>query len=173
MDYFIMSQDKRVGNVAKLTSGIPGVQHLNRQHKGAIPITRLLYVEEGQHNEYPDYIEELGLISEKLKGIMSIYQQDITFKTVVLIEMNHDRYETYYLVAAPEIQRSPATKDSQRGKNRLVLDQKSIGGARVFCTKYYGNQLIVRLDVAESMLRREAYGVWFKKVRIDTEWEDN
>ena len=168
MDFFIMSQNKRISNAARAVAGSPKIKNMNREELAAMPDTMLLYVEEDRHNEYPDYIEELGVVSGKLKRIMSKYQKDILFKTVVLIEKSNNRQQTYYYLSAPEIQSAVTVqKNMENQKNRenkLILDEEKIGQTRIFSVQHYGKRLIVRLDAAESILRRDSYGVWFEKV---------
>ena len=92
MDYFIMHQDARVTNAAKLLPTSLDLYTLTREQINAIPSTRILHVRENRYNEYPDYLEREGmLVSEKLKQIMSKYQQNAIFKTIVLIEKTKNR----------------------------------------------------------------------------------
>ena len=169
MDYFIMHQDERVKNVAELEPGSQRLSALNRQQIDEISMTKILYVKESGYNEYPDYIEAGGrLVSEKLKRIMSKYQRDVIFKTAMLIEKNINRQEIYYLISPPQIECAAAETvyDRQGNVERFVLDEHKVGHTRIFCAVNYGNHIFVRLDVAESILRRDSYGVSFEKVNV-------
>ena len=170
MDYFMMYQDVRVSNVAELIPGSLKLHTLTREQIKNISITKTLYVKDRNNNEYPDYLESEGmLVSEKLKRIMSKYQRDAIFKTVVLIEKKTNRQEIYYLISPPIIEcASEETVYDRRGSIvEFVLDKEKVGYTRIFCVRNYGNRIFVRLDVAESILRREPYGVSFVKVNVE------
>lgn len=167
MDYFIMHQDNRVTGAAQLLPSSLNVKAMTRRQIIEISRTRILYVREGGANRYPDYLEESGmLISEKLKRIMSKYQRDAVFKTAVLIERETNHQEIYYIAAPPMIDcASDRTIYDKAGEiKKFVLDEDKAGHTRIFCAEGYDNRIIVRLDVAESILRRDPYGVSFEKV---------
>lgn len=48
----------------------------------------------------------------------------------------------------------------------FVLDVEKVGRRAIFLAKDFNRRLIVRLDVAESILRREANGIWFEPVKV-------
>ena len=167
MDYFIMHQDARVTNCVNLIPGPMNLRTLSREQITSIPTTKIIYVQEDSQNEYPDYLESEGmLVSEKLKRIMSKYQQNAVFKTIVLIEKKKNRQEIYYLVSPPRIEcSSPDTVYDKQGNVRsFVMDTDKVGHARIFCAAGRANRIFVRLDVAESILRRSPFGVSFEKV---------
>lgn len=39
-------------------------------------------------------------------------------------------------------------------------------GRKIFMAKDFNREVVVRLDIAESILRREANGIWFEPVKI-------
>ena len=171
MDYFIIHQDERVTDVVKLIPGSLNLRTLTREQLQDISTTIIRRVKENSRNQYPDYLEEEGmLISEKLKKIMSKYQSNAVFKTIVLIEKNIHRQEIYYILSPPQIEctSSRAVYDKQGYMKEFVLDEEKVGHARIFCAEGYGNRIFVRLDVAESILRRMPYGVAFEKVTVET-----
>ena len=171
MDYFIMRQDERLTNVVKMIlPDFLGGGHLTSEQEQELPSTMVIFAKENQNNAYPDYIESpVMLISEKLKRMFSKYQEDIIFKTAVLVEKEINRQEVYYLISVPKIACVSETSvfDRQDHVQELVLDTKKVGNARIFCAADYENKMIVRLDVAESILRRDSEGIWFEKVNID------
>lgn len=175
MDYFMICQDKRLRNVAKVRppASLPPRVLTQGQGKGTGQTT-IMYVEESRRKEYPDYIEApVRLVSEKIKRIISKYQKDILFQTVVLIEKESNHQEVYYRMTVPEIACAAEETVYDRGGHveDFVLDEQKVGHARVFCAAGYGKKIIVRLDVAESMLRRDSFGIWFEKVKTAKEEE--
>ena len=173
MDYFIVGLDSRLRNAAKpiIDSLIVGNPARNRL-RAAIP-TCAYYVDDSRHNEYPDYLGgRLLLVSEKLKSIMSFYQKNAIFKPVVLIEKNKNRHENYYQTEVSEVQYKLLVPEKLGyDPKNVVLDQEVLGYFSLFYINYYGKRLVVRLDLAESILRRDSYAVTFKKVVVTTKEE--
>jgi hypothetical protein len=171
MDFFFMRMDPRVTGAAKLAAGSPNLRAYTREQIQEISKTMILYVGENQDNQYPDIMEETGiLVSEKLKRIMSKYQRDAIFKTVVLMDKKTNRQAIYYLMSPPQIEcASDKTVYDRRGHiEEFVLDEEKVGHARIFCAQNYRDRVFVRLDVAESILRRVPYGVSFEKAATGT-----
>ena len=176
MDYFVMRQDPRVRNVAKPEGArVNELRHLTRAEIDAISIPPNLYVKNSKKAEYTDYIEEpVMLLSEKLKKIMSKYQKDAIFKAAILMGKDTSRQETYYLISAPGIRCASegTTYDTRGNVKDLVIDKEKVVPARIFFTEGYERRIIVRLDVAESILRRDPNGIWFEKVKAISEREE-
>lgn len=166
MDYFFMYPDKRLQNVVQIIQPIRHLEHPVIEQGKDILKPMIVSVKEHPRNVYPDYMDEpLRLISEKFKRMMSKYQPDIIFRTVVLLEMKTNRQKVYHLMAAPEIECAAAesARNLKGHVEQFVLDEEKVGANRIFCASDYGNRLIVRLDVAESILRRTPDGIWFEK----------
>jgi len=170
MEYFMMRQDPRVHNVAKpVGEKVAMLRHITRDEMNTASIPTNLFVQNGGKAEFPDFIEDpVMLVSEKLKKVMSKYQKDAVFKTVVLIERETNRHEVYYLISAPRIDCASCetTYDARGNFKELVIDQDKVGHARIFFPVGNERRILVRLDVAESILRRHPYGVWFERIRV-------
>lgn len=57
------------------------------------------------------------------------------------------------------------TYDNAGNILEFVLDAESVGRNRIFRVSELKNQIAVRLDVAESILRRDATGIWFEPLK--------
>jgi len=168
MDYFIMQQDQRIFHKLQFLSPVKSENRIAEQMIHT-PETIIIYVKENRCNEYPGYIEApMKLIPQRIKRIIGKYQPDIIFKPVILIEKAKNRQEEYYAMNIPAIEcaSETSTRDALGNVKEFVLDEEKVRNSRIFLAKDYGNQLLIRLDVAESILRREAYGIWLKKVNI-------
>jgi len=161
MDYFIVKQDPELKHVAK-------IKDWNKSLSPVKVSTKVAYVEDHIFKEYPDFYEKPGLLlAKKFKKILELYQQDIEFQTVVLVDKKDKHQVSYDLIHVPIVDCISEESEQQYGKiNTLVLDLDKIDDYRIFKIKGYGNQLVVRLDVAESLLRRSAYGIAFEKIEV-------
>lgn len=128
----------------------------------------VIYVDgiRGLNIEYPDYIASpIPLIAEKLYTILKKYQQDALFHQVVLIEKDTGKQKNYYMMLPPIIESANKEKtvyDRVGNVLDFVLGTECIGRNRIFRVRELKNQIAVRLDVAESILRRDANGIWFE-----------
>jgi len=167
MDYFVMQQDYRLSNLPKPVTGSLNLRRMTHEQIGDNSQLIILVMDESRHNEYPDYLEDIGmLVRENVLDVLTMYQKDLAYRMVILTELKKHRQETYYLVSVPQIQclTSESTRDLQHPPRRFILDKEKVATAKVFCDDHYGKQLIVHLDVAERILRRDSYGVWFERI---------
>lgn len=173
MDYFIMKTDERLCKLPQMQ--IPKellTMELTKEKLKKLTTTSIIYVKEnrGLSIEYADYYEKpICLIADKFQKILKKYQQDMLFHKVTLIGKETGWQKSYYLMLPPEI--TCADKEKSRydvmGNVRdFVLDVEKVGNRKIFFAMDCSRQLLVRLDVAESILRREANGIWFEPVKI-------
>ena len=127
-------------------------------------------------NEYPDFIQHhvnfaqpISLIAKHLKPVISMYQKNIEMKAVAFVEKELEKQTIYYVMDIPEIDcASSESKLDHMGKiKELVLDKEKVGNQRIFYVSRYHGRAIVRLDVAESILRRNSYGIAFEKLKVE------
>lgn len=131
----------------------------------------VIYVQEnrGLEPEYADYIQgQIPLIGERFYKILSKYAPDTFFHRVVLVEKQSGKQSHFYCMIPPEIECSEklkSTYDTTGQVKEFVLDASKVGTHKLFMAKDYQRKVIVRLDVAESILRREPNGIWFEPVK--------
>lgn len=154
MEYFIMQQDKRLTHLPMIR--IPDEISDREQHKDkASPLT--LYIEcFGLTYQYPDYLlRPFPMIGERIQSVMEKYQRDISFRPVILMDKKTDIQHHYYRITVPEMDVVTAAEFDSRVKD-----------AKIFQVKQLKGKLIVCLDAAESILRREPEGIWFTPVKV-------
>lgn len=173
MDYFIMKTDQRLCKLPQMQ--IPkelSPVGMTKEKIKSITTTSIVYVKEshGLSIDYGDYLEKpVPFIADKFQKILQKYQQDILFHRVMLIEKGTGQQKPYFLMMPPEITCADKDKsqyDAMGNVQDFVLDPIKAGKRKIFLAQDYGRQLLVRLDVAESILRREANGIWFEPVKV-------
>lgn len=165
MEYFIMKTDKRLRR-------LPQIQIPQKLFESDITKTSFVYIEahDGLSVDYADYLEKPSpLIADRFQKILQKYQQDLILRRVILVEKEIGMQKPYYLMIPSEI--ICADKDQSKygaggSIQDFVLDVEKVEKRAIFLAKDYGRQMVVRLDVAESILRREANGIWFEPVKI-------
>ena len=125
-------------------------------------------VKSNRENVYPDLLESpLPLVSTKLKDIFCSYEEKIECKCALLSDREREEQRVYWLFALNRV--DCVSKETEFYPNRflkkLVLDRNKIGHRTVFRVQgILEKQIIVRFDVAESILRRPLTGLLLKEV---------
>ena len=176
MTYFILHQDRRIQNAPKLNVSKQELRTLRQfPTPEDMEETIIIYVEGElmmRKIDYPDLIEGPVLfISEKFKSLMSKYQRNIWMRTIVLIDKKTDQQRIYYAIYPPQLSCASkhSTLDFDDEFKTFILDETQVGHHRIFMAKGMKKKLIVRLDVAESLLRRQANGVIFEEIKNEKE----
>jgi len=165
VDYFIMETDKRLRR-------LPQIQLPQDLFETEAMKTSAVYVKEhkGLSIDYADFLEKPGpLIADKFQKILQKYQRDMVFRRVILIEKEAGLQKPYYLMIPQELMcasKEESEYDTRGNVQDFVLDVEKVKRRAIFFAKDFNRRLIVRLDVAESILRREANGVWFEPVKV-------
>ncbi|MBV7275320.1 hypothetical protein I6U48_20685 [Clostridium sp. PL3] len=167
MEYFIICQDKRVLNSVEPIGVSKEIdKNIDTKVEDEMPVQ--FYIKEKKENEYVDYIEgQTPLISDKLKYIFEKFQEDIFLKPAVLADIKRMRQDLYWIMIPQAVEcLSPKAEFNKDGTlKRLVIDETKIGFTKIF--KVDGileNFIMISLDLAESILRRDFTGIKLERV---------
>lgn len=174
MDYFLLKSDERYTNIPMLVDVFQTIdkRNINLLNAHKIENTIVFYAEADKETNFIDVLDrQLYLISKNLKKLIEKYTPNTIFKLIPIIDTNKERQETYYLPIFEEIEALSDKSEFNLDKSvikKLVLDEEKIKEKKIFKIKEGDKTLIVvRLDVAESILRREFYGVELERVEVD------
>lgn len=169
MEYYIMEMDKRIGNkfvIQKFPgegSMEYGTDYANKfkEHTG-------LYTVETDQSSYPEVLEApLYMVSEEIRKILELNDDYIVCKEVSMVNLPRQTLKNYAVVLVDRIDCIHETAEFYPDKSvkKLVLDREKIGDRNVFRIKDIGpSYVVVSLDIAESVLRRNCFGVKFTEV---------
>ncbi|WP_019535822.1 imm11 family protein [Paenibacillus ginsengihumi] len=174
MDYFVMEQDERYAEFPVLQDVRQhiDIRHVNRLQAHHLADTTVFQVKASAEAEYLDVLTtQLYLVSEKMKQIIEMYEPDCLFKLIPLMNRELGKQKLYYLPLFAEVEALSPSAEFNLDRSvirKLVLQEDKIKGKRIFRVKESEKPLIVvRLDVAESMLRRDLVGVGLKRVPVE------
>lgn len=110
------------------------------------------------------------LLSASLKKVVAAYEPGVQYKDVVLLDKEHEQYELYYLPILEEVdclhETSECTLDRSRIK-RAVFAREKLSARSIFRVGGLKDaHIAVRLDLAESFLRRKAAGMALTEVEV-------
>lgn len=173
MDYFLLKQDERYTNTPRLIELFNkiDVRNINLLKAHKIDDIIVFKVKVDEKSEFLDIMDnQLFLISRPMKEIIEKYDRDILFKTLALIDELHKRQENYYLPIVEELEVLSDAAELNLNKTvvkKLILNKEKIQDRKIFKIKESSKTLIVvRLDVAESLLRRNFKGIKLERVEV-------
>ncbi len=129
----------------------------------------VLKIEPGKNTVFTDLISmPVLMVTEKLRDVIRLYERTTPFKEVVLLDYSRGISKLYYLPILQEIE--CLSEKSERMPNcygivKAVLDLNKVGEHSIFkIGGVFDDYYVVRLDVAESFLRRGAVGISLTEV---------
>jgi len=162
--YFQISSDNRVANTpVPLLEKSGGTKDNAPQGEMA-----QLYVKDSFSIEYVDFIEyPFLLVSDDFRRAAMLYNKELDCRAVVLTEKEACSQTVYWHIDLPKTDCFPARKGNSMPANKIV-DTSKTGGLSFFkynMSKYLSPIYVIRLDFAESILRRRLVG--FKLVGLE------
>lgn len=170
--YFFWDQDNTLGDAIALRDfDINGKRHIfTREDAERMNDVTSLYLDERSGECAPDFIKSpVYMVSEMAKGVVDMYEDDLIFKKIVLIHKEEERQLSYYHLLLKEI--GALDEETEYYPNgmvkRMVLSREKIGDHKVFLLGDSKIRLpVVSLEVAESLLRRNAAGIIFQEIEV-------
>ncbi|AET62190.1 hypothetical protein ACWHAM_06645 [Paenibacillus terrae] len=173
MDYFLLKQDVRYTNVPMLKKVMETIDPWKLYDLQPEDIVKplMFHVKADAESTFVDYIEgPISLISDSLKRLFQAYVPELPLKLTILTQIEQKIQKNYYI---PFVERLTAVHPEsewnldQSVLKKLVLQADAIRGHKIFrIQESTAPMIIVRLDVAESILRRDYTGITLEQVRV-------
>lgn len=173
MDYFLLKQDKRFTNTPRIKNLFKSIdiRNVNRINSHKIEEVNIVQVQAEDSSQYLDILDnQLFLVSDKLIRILKKYDPQLIVKYFPLIDAKRNRQENYYLPIFEEVNALHVKAEYINNGailKEIILDKNKIHRKKIFKLQEKSkNLIIVRLDVAESILRRKPNGISLKRVEV-------
>ncbi|CAH8767607.1 hypothetical protein [Paenibacillus dendritiformis] len=169
--YFKLAEDGRIEGRAIPVGLSNSLFQLSENGKTEGDSTSLSFpIREQEHVEYVDFLERpLPLVSDKFKQLLEKYMPDMRWNLVILTDVRRVHQEVYWNASPPRTRclsvRSEYFKDG--ALKRLVLEGNKTYEPFFQVDGVRETIWIVNLAVAESMLRRDFYGICLEEVERD------
>ena len=167
MKYFILTNgDKNPFPQILNWSQSIDVRKLTRDEYQKMPPFIQLNAKLGMDGIFPDVIvKPFLLLSRSAMEVTSLYDPDIPFLFFVLFDTEKGECASYFCPVLEEeecLARPPGP-----GQREIVLDRKKIRGVPLFRVRTgIESAVVIRMDLAESLLERKSVGVELKEVRL-------
>lgn len=172
MRFFTMEQDQSLPDMITLRDfDICGPRYLfTKEDAEMINDSTTLYLADKSGEAAPDFIQSpVFLVSDVVKRVLDMYEDDMMFRTVSLIDKEREKILIYHmlLLSGMDMLADKSEFYSNGSVKRLVLDSQKIGHHKVFLLndKRFRNPFI-SLEVVESLLRRNVCGIKWKEIEV-------
>lgn len=171
MEYFVISQDESLQDHLMTFEGLRAANstlEVTSDQADAIHDLTVVFVNGDTDYVCPDFIERpVVLVSDTMKKVFEMYDDDVIFKCAVLTNVSEESQRVYWLMLVDRLDcLSEQTEfDKTGGVKRIVIDPDRAKGHAVFRIKGIAETtLVINLDIAESLLRRELFGMKISEI---------
>lgn len=169
MKYFCMSQEKKILHEIRLET-FPTKERANftKQDADKLAESTMLYTIENENSIYTDIIEApLYMVSETISHVVTMYDPSVITKRVSLVNREKKTLRKYQLLLLEPIDCLHESSEFYPDKTvkRFILDKEKVKGQEIFQVAGVDRMdVIVSLNIAESVLRRDVFGVQFQEI---------
>ncbi len=164
MEYFWIRQDSRYLHIPMIQGFYQNMRRqdftIDRAHR--IPDRNIAFCDTDQEWDCIDILDRQGfLVSEMVRHVFLMYEERINYKFFCCLNNRTGEYINYYAPIIPQL-------DCLAEKRTVKLEKGKIGDSGIFRVKNTEKEMVViRLDVAESLLRRRVKGIiWNRMVLV-------
>ena len=172
MRYFIIEQDKGYTDIPESVSWFqklgPGDAMKSVQN---FPDREIFMVKTGDSPVFIDFITEpMVMVTERVKKCLQLYEPNLPFKEIVLLDSKKRMARNYFVPRFSELDCLTGRSEYTNWNYDLKYAELDVGKIKdkaVFTIK--GPQkrnIVIRLDVAESLLRRGAKGFLLRETDV-------
>ena len=173
MRYFLLEHDEKFQDVPLLKSWHAqlDVRKIKRGQSHALPHRVLLEIYPNPSTVFSDVIvKPFLLLSDMARKTVSIYESRIPYKQVVLLDYDNGLTSLYFLPILETVYCLSTKSEISREKTVIyhpVFEESKLPTQSIFELGGLDNSFIViRLDLAESLLRRGMRGIVLREVEI-------
>lgn len=163
MDYFWIRQDERYLYLPRIRHFITKYKRSDFTIENAHKISErnVVFVDSEKLLDYVDVIDrQLFLISEGVREVFEMYDPSITYKTFCLLNNARMELKLYYSPIIPQIDGTTEPNRFREGRRtgmQLILLRERLNRPILRVNELSPDGVVIRLDVAESLLRRGLY----------------
>lgn len=173
-EYFLLTQSKQLVSppIFEGTDKTKIKPFLTKEEFDALNEVNILYFDYHEGIEIPDILNSpVFMVSTKIKHLFELYDEEIVFKGVQTFSKQEEDpmaplYWNPYIPVCDCLHPSSETYGTGLLKE-LILDSEQIGDKEIVRVGgILENRIVISLAVAESLLRRELFGIGLEKVKV-------
>lgn len=172
MRYYSMKLERNFSYAPSLTNCFLkfDARNISKEKGYLLPKRELLGIRANKETIFTDIVTApFLLVSEAVKEILEAYEPTLKYKEMVLLDTDTPKYALYYLPILDIIDclSREQTKFNAMGVTilEMAIDKDKVPDKSIFkLVNGTANYILVRLDLAESLLRRDLLGIGLTKV---------
>lgn len=179
MNYFILTQDERIPHTIEPIGMLQTIKHewLTKERVDEVDKLDLQFkIKEQVRCNPTDFIEKpLPLFSDRFKKLIEKYVPNLPMKAVVLLDETEGKQLLYWLMIPPAVACLSTQSEFHLdgASKKLVLEEDLAASYPIFTIEGVRERIIiVNIALAESMLRRQFYGIGLQKIVTNGRWND-
>ena len=170
MKYFLIKMDQKFDTAPEIKGWFDKIKHRNicveRSHN--IEKRQLLFIESNPNTVFPDILTfPFFLITAVVRDVVRMYEPNVMFKQIVLLDPKYSKTCTYYLPILNEVDclRGKHVQNNAENSNCIKVNTQIIGDQSIVYAMLEEKRYIVaNLSIVESFLRRGAIGISLEEV---------
>lgn len=174
MDYFWIKEDKTYMHTPVITNLNDIVNRraaMSLENAINIPDINVGFARSERPLDYIDVLDgQLFLVNDGVKKVFSVYERSLQFKTVCILNNLDGSNCNYYAPLFVNVDCLPDEYKAVRNRNNLekmIIKASSVEDYSVFKIAGIDTDIvIIRLDVAESLLRRNIRKLTLERVQL-------
>lgn len=175
MKYFELQDTPELLYAPKLKNwyGKFDVRNIKLETYHKLPKRELFLIEESENTEFTDVVLfPFLLVSKKFREVIKMYRATCFFREIILLDQRSGKSELYFL---PVLQESSSIQIvKKKFENGIsVPDTTKVQGEEILINKHlfwirdsFKRHTILSLDLVESLLRRDAFGIGIQEVAL-------
>lgn len=174
MDYFWIHQDKRYTDPPFIQGFSPCFlrRDFTPENASKVEVNNVVFAPSQKKQNFIDLVDiQLFLVSDKVKKVFSMYDKYLPWKQFCILNNVRNDSCNYFV---PILQEIPCVSEKSKLNmdksciNKLILKKDRIQDHPFFrAGKLNTEAVVIRLDVAESLLRRRVEGIIFERVGVE------
>ncbi|KQO02119.1 hypothetical protein ASF12_33155 [Paenibacillus sp. Leaf72] len=166
MEYFVLEHDRRLpangANLAFPERMLRGYRYAEQQE--------MVYVKKGSRLNPGCMIENpLLLVGAELRAVVSRMVPNMGYKSVIVMDLEQQGQFFYDWMDVQEVPcLAPERTVTENGRvSKMWVDPWALQEAAIFQIPYYRSRvLVVRVDIAEGLLRKSLYGLSVRRIEL-------
>lgn len=173
MRYFKIEADRKYATAPQIINWYQQLDNrdLKTDSYDKIPKRTLLRIQPNKNTIFLDFISNpFFLFSEKVKDCVALYEPNLSYKEMILLDYKNSRMQPYFHPMFHELDclgENTVFNLDRSELNIIELEEEKLEDKAIFrlagVSKCY---VIVRLDLLESLLRRGAIGLSIQEVSV-------
>lgn len=171
MKYFLIEKNSIIKNVPEVINWYKrfNKKALDDKEYEKIPYRTTLQIKENNNVKFIDIIlNPFFMVSEELKNLLAIFEPNLKYKVIFLIDSENKKMGQYFIPLLDKIDCLSESSEFNLDKTIIkkgIIDEKKLKDKAIFMIdNMKSQQIVMRMDLVEAILRRDFLGMRIKEL---------